>query len=221
MRKRPRCHAQAKKRAEAEAGKGRGAQEAAKEAEASKVKAEEQRRVDEEAEQERQRKRKSETQRADFKRNEAEKSDSPRKGEEVRNYVDDPRDAALPGEMDELELERRAFEQAEKAVRDEEARQEALKFAADEAKVCRPSEAAGPDIRPDVGVRVPSLFLCRLSVSCMEYWSACSSCWRAGVRVLCALRAVVVTACSGALSQNQPWRVTMSEEGRRQRSFHG
>ena len=46
---------------------------------------------------------------------------------------EDPRDRDMPGELDELELERQAFEQAEKAVRKEEDRLAALKSAQEEA----------------------------------------------------------------------------------------
>jgi len=69
-------------------------------------------------------------------RRETEKKGRARKEQQALKSPEDPRDAAVPGELDELELERLAFERAERAVRDEEARLDAMHFAQEEAVVC-------------------------------------------------------------------------------------
>jgi len=129
---------QEQKRKLQEEAKARAAREAAEAASAQAAKDEQARaEADEAAEKERMakthRERKFELQQEEAKRREREKTERARKEQQALKSPEDPRDAAVPGELDELELERQAFERAERAVRDEDARQEAMKFAAEEA----------------------------------------------------------------------------------------
>jgi len=86
-------------------------------------------------------------------RRETEKKGRARKEQQALKSQEDPRDAAVPGELDELELERLAFERAERAVRDEEARLDAMHFAQEEAVVCLTVHSFNP-------VAVPCTKLC-------------------------------------------------------------
>jgi hypothetical protein len=126
--------AQEEKRRAQDAARAHAAQEAD---EALRAQHEQARAEAAEAEKERivqeQRKRKFELQQEEVKRREREKTERARKEQQALKSPEDPRDAPIPGELDELELERQAFERAERAVRDEEARQEAMKFAEEEA----------------------------------------------------------------------------------------
>jgi len=79
------------------------------------------------------RERKFDLQQDEANRREMEKKERARKEQQALKSPEDPRDAEVDGELDELELERLAFERAERAVRDEEARLDAMQFAEEEA----------------------------------------------------------------------------------------
>ena len=81
------------------------------------------------------RERKFDLQQDEANRREMEKKERARKEQQALKSPEDPRDAEVDGELDELELERLAFERAERAVRDEEARLDAMQFAEEEAAV--------------------------------------------------------------------------------------
>jgi hypothetical protein len=118
----------ARARAAQEADEAAGAQAQQEQARAEAIEAAKKERIVQE-----QRERKFKLQQEEAKRREREKTERARKEQQALKSPEDPRDAPIPGELDELELERQAFERAERAVRDEEARQEAMKFAEEEA----------------------------------------------------------------------------------------